>query len=208
MDNYTIAAFRIKERELWFYQSSIKINYKINRFWIASLGYAYSKYSSGFHTFIGQVTRKDPIGNYFSVYNRFIFQHNIPKFRRYQQRFQYILRFRYQKNNLPARLRPFIQSALYYYLNGKERTYYDANFNKVGKFSPNGFHRLRLKAGTSITPIKNLHSFQLVLFYAFNKEFNLPFGNDLNFPRDNTGQKITLPFNNYHIWGIQINYFL
>ena len=110
------------------------------------------------------------------------------------------------------RLKPFIQGAMYYYLNGVPVDYYDADFNVIETASPNGPHRIRLKLGTGFSPIKKNKSINLILYYGYNMEFNINgWGNKLNFLRPSLSGKRTFTtygFNNYSIVGLQLNYFL
>lgn len=73
-------------------------------------------------------------------------------------------------------------------------------------------HRYRFRVGFKIKPINALPKFDLMFYYAGQKEFNVPAlgGHDINYSRPNVPndikQKTILPFNSYHILGVQLNY--
>jgi len=232
IDNYSVFSMKSFQHDFWLAQFNFGANYRINRLYTFSFGYgiAFYKYGNaawwdrhypdvspnfmntvGFNSLNLMIKRDDNIGNKFKLSNRFIIQRYFPKFEKYQTRLQYNVKFSYRKNDLPARLKPFVQGALYYYRKGVPVDYYDENFNVVETSAPNGLHRYRFKLGTSINPLKKNSRLRFVLYFALNREFNVSWlGNDLNTPRpSSTGNTIftTYKFNNYNILGFQVNYF-
>ncbi|TXC76119.1 hypothetical protein [Luteibaculum oceani] len=211
--NLNIYSIRASTNKKWFNYHDFSVAYKLDRFWSVSMGIAISSYklsSGGNKNFVTQtamISRSFRLGK-IGLLTRVIAQNNNPKFSRYQQRFQLVIRSYYRKGNLPLKIKPYMQTALYYYLNGKERTYYDDNFQAIGKKSPDGIHRIRFKAGFMLNPIRNLNPLKVGMYIARNVEFNLPWGNELNFPRNSSGTRISLPFNNYNLIGLQVNYSL
>lgn len=229
IDNHNLLALRSFKHDYWLTQFTIGANYRINRFWTLSFGYGHSLYqygpfwerrydqgpgvfnTIGFHNFNLSIRRDSKFGKWLKVSNRLILQYYIPRFEKYQLRPQYNLRIGYRRSNLPLRLRPFIQGQLYYYFNGIPVDYYDDELEFVEEASPNGFHRMRVRIGTTLRPIKKFKPFSMTLYYGLNKEFNLG-GNDLNITTPsvvNEGSTFTrYRFNDYTIAGVQFNFFL
>ncbi len=230
VDVFALTAMRSFEHNFWLGQVNLGANYRINRFWTFSFGYGHAVYpysdwwedryeqdpnflnTIGFSVLNLSIRRDNNIGKWLRLSNRFTIQYYIPRFEKYQIRPQYNVRLSYRKSNLPLRLRPFVQGALYYYYNGVEVDYYDEDFNVVETEAPNGLHRFRVRAGLNFRPFKKVKSLYMVLYYGLNKEFNLEgFGNELNFLRPSEdGERFftTYRFNNYTIYGVQFNYFL
>lgn len=231
VDLYALTAMKSMKQNFWLSQYNLGVNYKINRFYEASLGYSTSFYGYGnekwwkehypninantfgtatFQALSLRIKRDNNIGRKFRLSNRVILQHYFPRFEKYQTRIQYNAKFSYRKRDLPVSIRPFAQGAIYYYLNGVPIDYFDTNLNFLKNSSPNGFHRYRIKLGATLVPIPSVKKLTFVVYYAINREFNLgSFGNNLNTPRPSTsgtGIFTSYQFNNYNIFGTQINY--
>lgn len=226
---FSLLAMKSYRHDFWLSQFNFGAKYRINRIYSVSAGYgiALYKYSSwwdnhysqnpnflntvGFHSLNLNLTRKDRLGKRLALSNELILQHYLPKFEKYQTRFQYKIRFGYRKNDLPLALKPYVQGAVYYYLNGVPINYYDDNLNLIKVAAPNGFHRYRIKIGTSFRPIAGLKIIAVSLFFAINREFNINgIGNDINTLRiSNSGRFYTsYQFNNYNISGMQVNFLI
>lgn len=228
VNNFSLLAMRSFQQEFWFFQNSIGVNYRVNRQFTLSAGYGLSmyRYSSWwdnhypqqpnfmnamtFHSFMVGVQRRTQIGRKFLLKNEFTTQLYIPKFEKYQTRFEYSVRLAYRKKDLPLGVRPFVQGALYYFLNGVSTNYYDQNYNVAYRDSPDGLHRFRGKFGLTFTSGKWIKHFSTTLYFAMNREFNLPgIGNDQNIlhpSRTGRTMLVTYPFNNYNIFGLQLGY--
>ena len=229
-DLYALFAMKSMSHDFWLSQFNFGANYRINRFYTFSFGYGISlyKYSAWwdghypqdpnflntvtFHILSATIRRDDKLGKKLKLSNKLIVQQYIPRFEKYQTRIQYNAKLGYRRSDLPATLKPFVQGALYYYLNGEPISYYDKDFNFVEKAAPNGLHRYRLKFGTSFRPVAKNKHFSMTVYFAMNREFNISsLGKDINVPRPSlTSQKVytSYQFNNYNILGAQLSYFL
>ncbi len=228
-DFYSLFAMKSMSQDFWLSQFNFGANYRINRLYTFSFGYGFSLYKYSpwwdnhypqspnflntvtFHILNVGVERNDNIGKKLKFSNKIVIQQYAPRFEKYQTRIQYNTKISYRKKDLPITLRPFLQGAIYYYLNGVPVSYYDENLNLVEVASPNGFHRYRIRLGTSFKPVKKNQNLSFSLYLAWNREFNISgLGNDINVPRPSrTGTRIytSYQFNNYNILGTQVNYF-
>ncbi|MEO5602577.1 MAG: hypothetical protein ABIR06_16765 [Cyclobacteriaceae bacterium] len=228
IDNLSLAGMRSLQHDFWFFQNNLGLNFKINRLLSISAGYGHSLYAYSpwwddhyqqkpnflntvsFHSMLFSLQRKTEIGRKFQLNNELIVQYYIPKFEKYETRFHYTVRFSYRKRNLPLGLTPSLEGGVYYYLNGVKTNYYDKDFNIISYASPDGIHRFRGKVGINLVPIKELRNLSVTLYYGINREFNLKgFGNNLNIEHPSRSGNRTLttyPFNNYYIFGCQLNY--
>ena len=233
MDFYQLVAMRSLQQDLWLTQTGVGVNYKINRFYTASIGYGNAKYPySGswwdrhypdsepglfntitFQTLSLGLRRTDDLSPQFRLSNKLIYSQFFPKFEKYQSRIQYLAKLSYRNKSLPLKLRPYVQGALYYYLNGVKTMYYReeaGEWLELGERSPDGLHRARLKLGFQFRPFRRIKRLHINLYAGYNFEFN-GIGNDLNFERprrSGNGTSIVYPFNNYKIYGLQLNLFL
>ncbi|MEM8894648.1 MAG: hypothetical protein AAGC88_08730 [Bacteroidota bacterium] len=229
-DMFGLVAMRSMDNDFWLTQVNVGMNYRINRFWTFYFGYGHARYkytgawwdrhypdlepgifnTVGFNSVNLSLKRLDPIGRNFSMSNRFIVQKYFPRFEKYGTRLQYALRFDYRRRNLPLAFRPFVQGAIFYYLDGVPANYYDEDFEVVDFASPDGLHRYRVRIGFRVNPIPSNRRLNMVFYWGYNREFNGS-GNDLNFERPSASGRrtfITYPFNNYSILGVQLNLFL
>lgn len=129
---------------------------------------------------------------------------HFPQLRKYRMRFIYTNKLSYRFRNAPLRLTPFIRNQIFWYQGGRDVQYYDEG-ELIAEQAPNGFHRFRVTIGVRMRLAKRLYG---SAFYAFQREFNLPFSpeRELNVPRPNG--RVQAPFNNYSLVGIGISYTL
>ncbi len=230
VDNLSLIGMRSFQHDFWFFQNDIGVNFNINRLLKISAGYGHTWYkynpwwdrhypqkpdflnAVSFHSIVLGIQIKTEIGERFQLSNELIMRYYIPKFEKYETRFQYTIRLNYQKRNLPLGIKPFAQGAIYYYLNGVKAYNYDENYNVSSMVSPDGIHRFRGKVGINLLPAQARKNFSITLYYGINREFNLRgFGNDMNIEQPSfsgNGIMIKNPFNNYNILGLQFNYSL
>ncbi|MEM9024049.1 MAG: hypothetical protein AAGB22_09925 [Bacteroidota bacterium] len=225
VDNFNLLATRSTSHDFWLTQINVGVNYRIDRFYTLSFGYGQSFYQwspwwrrrydreagalnlVNFHTFSLSLRRTDRIGQHLALTNRVIVQQYLPRFEKYQTRFQYNVKLKYRKRNLPGQLRPFVQGAIYYYLNGVPLEYWEEEGEDVALASPNGLHRYRVRVGATFRPVPSLKRLSFMVFYGVNKEFNLSgFGRPINYAPEE-GDRPQYPFNNFTFAGIQLNYF-
>ncbi|MGD1846058.1 MAG: hypothetical protein ACFB10_11750 [Salibacteraceae bacterium] len=234
VDAFTLVGMRSTKQDFWLAQYQLGVNYRLNRLYSVSVGFGQSMYpyrnaswwerhypelepnslnAATFNTLNFRVKRDDWIGRSLKLSNRVIVQHYFPKFEKYQTRLQLNTRLGYRRANLPLALKPFVQGAVFYYLNGVETDFYDEELEYDFTAPPDGWHRYRVRIGTSFRPIKDYRKLSLVVYYALNREFNLEAlgGGQLNTPRPSQVSDRVFtnnPFNNYNIFGVQVNYFL
>ena len=225
-NNYLVFAFKASG-QLSFAQNDISLRYRFNKVWSMGATYKHAQYRvfPGMTkvypqqiTAIGSIIfqggaidlRYDhKLGKSFRFSQSIIVQAYFPRFEKYQ--FRYISRTKLSYRNKKAwlKLTPYVKFMLYYYQNGKPQNYYD-NAGEIDLYrSPNGFHRYRAIVGFSFRPIKKMKQLGLNFYYAINREFN--FGNartplNAHVPSSGTfGERIKVPFNNYEIFGAQLN---
>ncbi len=106
------------------------------------------------------------------------------------------------------RLTPFFSSQFFYNIGGKPISQYDMEGNKLGKFEPNGWHRLRLRTGFYIKPIKHL---KLTFYGIYQKEFNTGWAvknhRQINVQNPKSGN-ISRAYKNYFVLGVSAKYYL
>jgi hypothetical protein len=228
VDNMSLLGMRSYKHDFWFFENSIGADFKINRLLSISGGYAIYmyKYSTwwdshysqkpsslntiNFHSAFFSIQRNLEIGKNLVLSNELTAQYFIPKFEKYQTRFHYNIKLKYNGRNLPLRMKPFVEGAIYYYLNGVAINYYDQSYNVTSSASPNGLHRFRGKLGFNFSPLSTNNKLSFTLYYGVNREFNIKgLGNEINVehPSATTGKILTkYPFNNYNILSLQLNY--
>jgi hypothetical protein len=152
------------------------------------------------------------MGANFRFNQRLVTQYYMPQLEKFRFRGVYSGKLSYRHRKAPLQLTPYVQYFLYYYAGGKEFELEPEEDvilgeEEEGLFTdpPNGFHRYRLRAGFRIKPIPQYKPLSLVFYYAMQREFNLPFGNDLNIEVEHQ-QRPILPFNNFNIIGVQANF--
>ena len=231
-DAYLLTSVNGDDHSFAFNQNDFTLNYKLNRKLSVMGGYSFSFYkwlpsyehryaqdispfgTISFHKFSAGITHKFKYRELpFQFKHDLVAQYFVPKLEKYQIRLVYKLKASYRNKNLPLNMVPFAQAFVYYYLNGTPLFYYDDEGGIEDYASPNGIHRVRLKGGVKITPIKRWSNFNAVVYYAYNKELNFGPGNDLNVRRpipvenpERFRQITDVPFNNYGIIGFQLNF--
>lgn len=225
LQNFSLLGTRSFRNDFWFFQNDFSVNFNVNRLVNVSLGYGHTLYkynawwsrhypqqpnfmnAVSFHSLSAAIERRWDIGRKFRLSNDLIIQYYVPRFEKYQTRFHYTAGFSYRKRDLPLGMKPFVQGAVYYYMNGEKTYYYDENFNITSYASPDGIHRFRGKVGFNFRPAKKVQGFSITLYYGINREFNMKgLGKDLNVAHlSPTGRTMLIanPFNNYDIAGLQ-----
>lgn len=229
IDNFSMLGLRSVEHRFGFFQTDLGVRFRFNRIWSVRAGYGLILFKHNnwwkkrykvdpkalnsvvFQNLSFEVSRTDRPGRYLKIKQKLVGQAYIPKFEKYQLRFQYVLKLSYRRSNLPLKMKPFIQGAVYYYQNGAPIVYKNENKVMVNYGTPNGIHRFRIKGGINFKPFKGKRLPSFSLYYAYNREFNIDgFGRDLNVTRISPkGKKrIVNRFNNFGIIGLQMNWFL
>ena len=227
IDNFLVFSFdKDKNNRFGFAQTDLGLNYHYNKklkFFIAysNSQFRYSDFylkryksepnSLGFMTFqrlgLG-VQYIWKINRNFKLTNKLVGQYYFPTLEKYKFRYVYITTLAFKHRKLPLKLKPFVQSFLYYYSGGLEYDYINTNNGLVEPASPNGIHRVRFRGGASIKPFSNFKPLSLKIYYGIQKEFNTRYGNDINVQKIGTytGNVYTkMKFNNYSIFGLQLN---
>lgn len=185
-----------------------------------------------FSTVSLNVKRTDDIGKKFRLKQTVEGKFFTPRYQKFQTRLRYGAYFAYRKSDLPWRLRPFVSASVYYYLGGEMLNYGpmeepidpEEGDEPIGgeagedhediepvekEASPHGLHRAFLRAGVNFKPIKKKYAPSITLYYAYSREFNL-IGNPMNVEvRNELGEleEVQLPFNNYGVIGLQLNWY-
>ncbi len=230
-DDYLLLSFNGLQHSFSFFQNDFNINYALSKKATLYAGYSYAmynwipEYKTAYSQNISAVStigfnkaevggKYDiSIGKNFKIDQDLAAQFYFPQLEKYQFRFEYSIKLSYKERKTSFRFTPFVQGVIFYYQNGIPVHYYKDDGSLGDYKSPNGFHRYRAKFGLSFRPIKSFKSMGIVLYYNIQKEFNISgFGNDLNIktPLGNitNTQNIIYPFNNYNVFGIQLNFFL
>ena len=230
IDNFNLSCFSAAHHNYNFMQNETNFNYKITKKFILLLGDAIylnkwtPSYQYAYNTDINPLGtilfHRPTLGFRFKFepfkYGEFeetmTYQFFTPSLEKYQSRITFGSKFSYDNPNSFLGFEPFTQIIYYYYLNGEPVPYYNENGYYDGYYSPNGLHRYRFRLGFKIKPSAVWDKFDFMLYFAAQKEFNALWlgGHPLNYARANqpidTKQKTYLPYNNYNIVGIQVNY--
>ena len=230
-DDYLLVSFNGLSHTFSFLQNDLNINYKLSKKSTLYAGYSYAVYNwipqyktaysqnisifktIGFNKIAIGGKYRNNLGKHFKLYHDLSAQFYFPQLEKYRFRFEYSLKLSYKEQKTIFKFSPFVQGSIYYYQNGIPTHYYNADGSLGDYKSPNGFHRYRVKFGLSFRPIKNIKKIGMVLYYTMQKEFNISgFGNNINIKTGvgnftNT-QNTIYPFNNYNVYGIQLNFFL
>tara|TARA_B100000674_G_scaffold223733_1_gene183561 strand:- start:1208 stop:2026 length:819 start_codon:yes stop_codon:yes gene_type:complete len=229
IDNFYVTSYDLhKNNRFGFAQTDLGLNYRFNkriRFFIAYsfsqfrfLNSYYKRYDRepnsmgymGFHRFGFGTQYSYKINRNFRVLNKVVAQLYTPRLQKYKYRYMHVFTLNYRHRKLPFKLRPFAQSFLYYYSGGFNYDYKNEE-GEIDSAPPNGLHRYRVRFGFSFKPVPKMKLLTLKAYYGFQQEFNTPWGNDLNVKRIGTytGNMFTdMKFNNYTIWGLQLNLIL
>ena len=138
----------------------------------------------------------------------------IEKHDQLEYRYDYRLVYSFSINphvNLIARkinLTPFFNASAYYNIGGNKISQYDSDGVKIGKFTADGFHRVRLKTGMSITPVNKV---KISIYGLYQREFNTTWDiknhRSINVVNPKTGN-ITRSFQNYFVIGTSVKFYL
>lgn len=224
IDNSLMSGMRNVRHRFSFVQVGFGVTHRFNRFWSSRLAYEHTFFRhSGwweenydlepralntvqFKSVSLNLKRRDNIGERFRLIQTIEGKFFTPRYQKFQTRLRYGVHFGYRKKNLPLRMRPFVSASVYYYLGGEEVEY--ESEEDVFEAAPNGLHRAFLRLGVNIKPIKSKWAPSITLYYGFNREFNFLFGNPLNVEVGGEEEsEVLLPFNNYGVFGLQLNWF-
>ncbi|WP_052599714.1 hypothetical protein [Aureispira sp. CCB-QB1] len=221
-----------------FAQSDLKLGFKI-----ASRNYLQLEYSNAQYRWSNRLTNFGLSENLLGLidYQRFTISYNtshkllkknkyfrlkhyvsaqvfFPQPEKHRMRFIYTARIYYTHPKWPLKLKPYISNSLYYYLGGRPISYYDDEGNVIAYNAPNGFHRIRIKTGCSLKPLKKV-PFTVTLYLIFQWEFNnyifpnqeinyqKPISlNNISYPFKPISPNIQYPFNNYITIGLHFSY--
>ncbi len=229
IDNFNLMCFDSRRHIFNFMQNDLTFNYKVTKKFILMFGDAIyinnwspqylkayrNQISLGaiyFHRPTIGVKYKFNFSKKLELEENITFQYFTPSMEKYHARITLGSKLSYDNKKWPLEFEPFAQMIMYYYLNGEPMSYYNSDGTFDGYYSPNGLHRYRYRLGFKIKPIKAWKKFDLMLYVAGQKEFNLPGlgGHNINYATPTKGinerQKTNLPFNDYSILGFQINY--
>lgn len=229
IDNFNLMCFDTRHHNFNFMQNDLTFNYKINKRLILMLGNAIyinnwsPQYLKAYRNDIsfGAIYFNRPTAGIKYKHNftkkleleeNMTFQYFTPSMEKYHARITLGSKLTYDNKKWPLEFEPFGQMILYYYLNGEPISYYNADNIFAGYYSPNGLHRYRYRLGFKIKPIKAWKNMDLMLYLAGQKEFNIPFlgGHNINYSTTadsyTSKQRVLMPFNDYSIFGFQINY--
>lgn len=137
---------------------------------------------------------------------------------KHRMRFIYTARLYYSNPKWPLKIKPYFSSTLQYYLGGRPIAYYNQEGEVVAYNSPNGFHRVRIKTGSSFSPFKKI-PLTVTLYAIFQWEFNtnlFPYTSinykkpapldNISYPFEPINTKAIMPFNNYITIGLHLSY--
>jgi len=234
IDNFSLASFNLqREGRFGFFQNETGLNYDIDRSNRILMTYSNGQYN--FRSIYEDLYDKGPnVLNRFTIHrfglgyqhrhrfnrnwrmaNKLVAQYYIPTLEKYRFRWMYVNTLEFRHRKLPMDLRPFTQFYLYYYSGGLEFEYASEEANEEGEFirlaSPNGLHRYRWRTGFSFRPIAQWDFLSIKAYFALQREFNTPWGNDLNVQQSFENEEgeleggLGLPFNNFRIYGLQLN---
>lgn len=234
IDNFSLSSFNLQRGgQFGFFQNETGFNFDLNRSNRVFVTYSNAQYN--FRSIYRDLYDLEPnVFNRFTVHrfgigyqhrhrfnrnwrmaNKLVAQYYIPTLEKYRFRWMYVNTLEYRHRKLPMDLRPFTQLYLYYYSGGLDFEYASSEPNEEGEFfelaSPNGLHRFRWRGGFSFKPVPAWDFLSVKAYFALQREFNTPWGRDLNvraqFENDDGDvEEITgLPFNNFRIWGLQLN---
>ena len=229
IDDYLLDGYDTQGHKFSFVQNDLAINYKVSKKLTAFIGcanYIYKWNPTFLSAYNNQVSRLGTISfvrasvglkykfhflKNFEMDQSLAFQSYYPSLEKYQSRIAYSNQLSFSSKKIVWSLTPFAQVGLYYYLNGIPSMYYDNDGQMSGYYSSDGLHRARIKFGIKMKPLKNNNKFGVIFYYCIQKEFNMNElgGHDLNTSRNvpiTEKQTVTYPFNNYNIYGVQLNF--
>jgi hypothetical protein len=231
LDNYLLLGFNVQSHAFSFVQNEVNLNYRVNRKiefniggaiyfynWNKSYKTVYSNTISrlgtiNFNRFQAGITYKSKLSKSLRLKHNLGVQSYFPSLEKYQTRFGYGAKLSYYKRRIPLDFSPFLQYNIYYYINGVPLIYYNENGTFETFKSSNGLHRQRLKLGFRIKPFKKHKNIATTFYTSYQEEMNLnEWGSrPLNYTRPlphNNKQQIYYQFNNYLVYGFQMNIIL
>jgi hypothetical protein len=203
-----LLGYNANPAKLQFVQPELEVFYKTGKLLTIGLGYKANFLKNG-----GTFNLNS------RVYNELVFRHKFlklpikhtitsefffPRLPKHRYRFIYSLNYYFKNNFLPFKMTPYLKGEIYYYLGGKNISYYDQNSNLIVRQAPNDFHRYRLGGGITSKPLPFMRA---TLYYLYQQEFNttLTENRGLNvLSKDQTYHK--QPFNNYHVIGLELEF--
>ncbi len=229
IDNFNLMCFDSRRHIFNFMQNDLTFNYKVTKTFILMFGDAIyinnwspqylkayrNQISLGaiyFHRPTIGAKYKFNFTKRLELEENVTFQYFTPSMEKYHSRITLGSKLSYDNRKWPLEFEPFAQMILYYYLNGEPINYYNSEGGLDGYYSPNGLHRYRYRLGFKIKPVKAWKKFDLMLYVAGQKEFNLPGlgGHNINYTTPTKDladkQSTSLPFNDYSILGFQLNH--
>lgn len=210
---YQLHSLNLAETRFNFIQPDLEIGYELSKNLDLDLGYSPTFSLDGvkgnqllYHRVSADIKLSTKVSKRIRMKNSLTMEHHFTQRSKFQQRYYYRLDLYYRDTKLPWRLRPFVNQKLYWYSNGRDLQYYDANGNTTELKSPNGLHAYRIQAGIKLYPMDD---FNFSIYFQKQKEFNSGIlgSRDINSinPNSNT---IRRPFYDFSVIGISCNYSL
>ncbi len=228
-DNYLMMGLK-QTGQVAFVQNDMSFRYRFTKSWSMSATYKHAQYAAFpgydkvysqpitvfgsiiFHGAALELQYDKDLGKSFRISQSLTAQAYFPKFEKYQFRYISTTKLAYDNKKAFLRITPYVKFMLYYYQNGKSFNYFDDNGQMEAYQAPNGFHRYRAIFGFSFKPIKKVKQLGFNFYYAINREFN--FSNSKSKLNTSTptasanAQLARVPFNNYNVFGVQVNVIL
>ena len=205
-----LTAFNMAPTSFQFTQGNISLNRSLGERWNIDLGAARSWFKTSeeiktFNRVFAEADYKLKWGN-LGMKQSLRAEYHFPQIRKYRTRFIYSNKLSYRFRKLPMKPQPYIRHQVYWYQGGRDVKYYDEDSGELEVSQPaNGFHRYRLTLGVRAKLAKRLYG---SLFYIWQREFNMPFGDFRHINVPNANGKIQAPFNNYSLIGFSLSYSL
>jgi len=208
---YQLHSFSFRDNRFNFIQPDLNIGYEISKKWDFYIGYTPTFSLDGvqgnqliYHRVSADIKLSSRIGKRIRIKNSITAEQHFTQRSKFKQRYYYRFDIYYRNTKWPWRLRPFATQKLYWYANGRDLQYYDADGNKTDLTSPDGLHAYRLKIGLKFYPSKD---FILSIYYQNQKEFNSSlFGSkDINSLNPNTNN-IRRSFYDFSVIGVSCSY--
>jgi hypothetical protein len=201
----------LAETRFNFIQPDLEISYELSKKWDVALNYTPTFSLDDvpdnqliYHRVSAEIKVSSKLGKRFRMKNSITAEQHFTERSKFKQRYYYRLDLYYRDTKLPWKLRPFITQKLYWYSNGRDLQYYDADGNKTDLTSPNGLHAYRVKAGIKLYPNNN---FSFSVYFQKQKEFNSSIlgSRDINSLNPNSNN-IRRSFYDFSVIGIFCNY--
>jgi len=208
---YQLHSFSLKDSRFNFIQPDLEIEYELNKNWDASVGYSPTFSLDNvqgnqllYHRVSADIKVSTKLGKRIRMKNSITGEYHFTQRSKFKQRYYYRLDLYYRNTKLPWKLRPFITQKLYWYANGRDLQYYDANGTKTDLTPPNGLHAYRIKTGIKLYPMDD---FSFAIYFQKQKEFNSTLfgGRDINSLNPNSNS-IRRSFYDFSVIGISCSY--